>query len=123
MFGNNLAYLRKRKKLNQEELAKAIGVAKPTLSSYEQNKRMPDMDIQGKIADYFGVSLDYLHDRVTKPDGASDEDVLDIEKAIHDNVAMLYGGITLDEEDKQKLEETLRLVFWDKIKERKNNKD
>jgi transcriptional regulator with XRE-family HTH domain len=123
MLGNNLAYLRKRKKLSQEELAKIIGVAKPTLSSYEQNKRMPDMDIQGKIADYFGVSLDYLHDRIAKPNGATDEDVLDIEEAIRDNVSMLYGGIKLDEEDKQKLEQTLRLVFWDKIKEKKRKKE
>jgi len=39
------------------------------------------------------------------------------------NVVMMYGGIRLDEEDKQKLEQMLRLVFWDKIKEKKSKRE
>lgn len=63
MFGDNLLKLRKQKKLTQNEIAEILGVARTTYSSYEQNRRMPDAEIQIKIADYFDVSLDYLHDR------------------------------------------------------------
>lgn len=63
MFGQILTELRKQKRLTQEEMAKIIGVARTTYSSYEQGRRTPDVDVQNKIADYFGVTLDYLHGR------------------------------------------------------------
>ncbi|MCD1849695.1 helix-turn-helix domain-containing protein [Listeria monocytogenes] len=66
MFGENLMKLRKANNLTQEELAKKLGVARTTYSSYEQNRRMPDIDVQNKIADLFEVSLDYLHGRTDK---------------------------------------------------------
>lgn len=63
MFGDILMKLRKSKNLTQSDIAKILGVARTTYSSYEQNRRMPDAEIQIKIADYFDVSLDYLHGR------------------------------------------------------------
>ncbi|MCX08422.1 XRE family transcriptional regulator [Listeria monocytogenes] len=63
MFGDTLMKLRKSKNLTQSDIAKILGVARTTYSSYEQNRRMPDAEIQIKIADYFDVSLDYLHGR------------------------------------------------------------
>ncbi|MBC9808149.1 helix-turn-helix domain-containing protein [Carnobacterium maltaromaticum] len=63
MFGDKLKTLRKSKKLTQEQLANLLGVARTTYSSYEQGRRMPDADIQNKIAELFNVSLDYLHGR------------------------------------------------------------
>ncbi|MFR4285576.1 MAG: helix-turn-helix domain-containing protein [Enterococcus italicus] len=63
MFGHRLMDLRKQKKLTQAEMADILGVARTTYSSYEQGRRTPDVDIQNKIADYFKVSLDYLHGR------------------------------------------------------------
>lgn len=63
MFGDLLMKLRKSKNLTQSDIAKILGVARTTYSSYEQNRRMPDAEIQIKIADYFDVSLDYLHGR------------------------------------------------------------
>lgn len=64
MFSQRLKELRKAKKnLTQLQMANFLGVAKTTYASYEQGKRMPDSQIQNKIADFFGVSLDYLHGR------------------------------------------------------------
>lgn len=63
MFSNNLKRLRKSKKLTQIQLAEKLGVAKTTLASYEQGRRMPDIEIQNKLADIFDVSLDQLHGR------------------------------------------------------------
>ncbi|MGX2947167.1 helix-turn-helix domain-containing protein [Enterococcus alishanensis] len=67
MFGKRLKELRKEKShLTQLDMAKYLGVAKTTYASYEQGKRTPDVEIQNKIADYFDVTLDYLHGREQK---------------------------------------------------------
>lgn len=67
MFNENLKMLRKQKShLTQSDMAHYLGIAKTTYASYEQGKRTPDIDIQNKIADYFGVTLDYLHGRENK---------------------------------------------------------
>ena len=61
-FYKNLRTLRKNKKhLTQLDMAKYLNIAKTTYASYEQGKRMPDINIQKQLADYFGVTLDYLH--------------------------------------------------------------
>ena len=65
MFAERLKKLRKEKPhLTQQNMADILGIAKTTYASYEQGKRTPDTDIQNKIADYFVVSLDYLHGRI-----------------------------------------------------------
>lgn len=72
MFSNNLKRLRKSKKLTQIQLAKKLGVAKTTLASYEQGRRMPDIEIQNKLADIFDVSLDQLHGRTSQQENEND---------------------------------------------------
>lgn len=67
MFAQRLKELRKRTpSLTQLDMAKKLGIAKTTYASYEQGKRTPDIETQNKIADFFDVSLDYLHGRDQK---------------------------------------------------------
>lgn len=63
MFPQKLIELRKKRRITQADMAKILGVARTTYSSYEQGRRSPDDETQKKIADYFGVTLDYLHGR------------------------------------------------------------
>lgn len=95
MFAERLKELRKSKPhLTQQKMADILGVAKTTYASYEQGKRTPDTDLQNAIADYFGVTLDYLHGRSDSKeetpslvaahldDDVSEEDMEDILKYI-----------------------------------------
>ncbi|GAA2943695.1 helix-turn-helix domain-containing protein [Enterococcus raffinosus] len=67
MFAQQLKKLRKRTPhLTQMDMAKELGVAKTTYASYEQGKRTPDIEMQNRIADFFNVTLDYLHGREQK---------------------------------------------------------
>jgi transcriptional regulator with XRE-family HTH domain len=59
-FGDRLRDLRERKQLSQNELSKVFGLTASTISQYEANKRKPDSEILKGIAEYFGVSIDYL---------------------------------------------------------------
>ena len=55
-----LKELRKSKGISLKELGNVIGVAESTMSLYENGKREPDYETLLKIAEYFGVTVDYL---------------------------------------------------------------
>lgn len=61
-FGDNLRTLIEERNLTQKELAKQLNLAPSTMGSYVQNTREPDFNTLKMIADYFGVSTDYLLD-------------------------------------------------------------
>ena len=47
--------LRKKAGIQQKELAISIGVAQPTISEWESNKKDPSGDRLKKLAEFFGV--------------------------------------------------------------------
>lgn len=55
-----LRELREQRRLNQEGLAMKLNVSQSTISAYEVGERVPDLETLIAIADFFGVSLDYL---------------------------------------------------------------
>ncbi len=59
-IGNRIRKFRTESGLKQKEMADKIGVDRTSLSSYENNKRVPDIFILCRIADVFGISLDNL---------------------------------------------------------------
>ena len=59
-FSNRLISLRKEHGLTQEELAKIIKKTRSSVSGYETEGKEPDMETICLMADYFGVSSDYL---------------------------------------------------------------
>ena len=60
MKGNRLKLLRDEKGLTQEDLAKIIDVSPSAIGMYERDEREPNDDLTLKLADYFGVSTDYI---------------------------------------------------------------
>ena len=59
--------LRKAKKLTQQRLAIELNMNQNTLSRYETGERQADYQTLILIADYFGVSIDYLLERTDNP--------------------------------------------------------
>ena len=59
-FGLRLRELRELHKLSQEQLGKKVDRSKSVISNYENNIKMPSVDILTKMACIFHVSLDYL---------------------------------------------------------------
>jgi len=57
---NRLKELRLKSGINQKELCKLIGLEYQNYNKYELNKNEPNIETLIKIADFYGVSLDYL---------------------------------------------------------------
>ncbi|EHQ8834537.1 helix-turn-helix transcriptional regulator [Enterococcus faecalis] len=65
-FTERLKELRKKNKLTQEELAKALGISRDVYANWENGRAKPDFLQLSNIADYFDTSIDYLVGRVDK---------------------------------------------------------
>lgn len=64
----NLRKLRKERRLTQSELQAAVGVDRTLISKYETGERVPPVDVLVALADYYGVSVDYILRRTDKPE-------------------------------------------------------
>lgn len=57
---NKVELLRKEKGLNQEDFAKAIRVSRQTVSSIENGKYNPSLELAFMIADFFGKTIEEI---------------------------------------------------------------
>lgn len=62
-----LKELRKTKGISQDEVANALGITLRTYQNYEYGQREPNIEMINKIADFFGVTTDYLLGREPQP--------------------------------------------------------
>ena len=60
MIGDRIKALRNQKKVTQETLAKHLFISPQAVSRWEQGLAVPDTAILVPLADFFGVSVDYL---------------------------------------------------------------
>ena len=65
---NNLRKLRKERGLTQIGLQMKTGIEQALLSKYETGERIPTTDALIILADFYGVSIDYILCRTEKPE-------------------------------------------------------
>ena len=65
MFRIRLKEEREKRKLTQSKLAEALHLSQSTIGNWEAGKREPEYPTLLLLADYFGVSVDYLLGRET----------------------------------------------------------
>ena len=59
-FGHRLLALRKQKNWSQPELGKKVGTSGAIIGRYERSEITPSIEVAKKLADTFGVTLDFL---------------------------------------------------------------
>ena len=59
-FSQNLIFLRRDRNLTQPQLAKAINVSNAVVSFWENGKNEPKVSYIKKLANFFGVTTDFL---------------------------------------------------------------
>ena len=87
IFAERLRELRKGRGLTQKELGGQTGLAKAVVSKYETGMGYPSFDILIRIAQFFGVSTDYLL-------GASRNKTLDVSGLTESQIRALQLLIT-----------------------------
>ena len=65
-FQERMLQLRRTARITQDELAEYIGYSSNAVQNWERGKSTPTIDAAGKLADFFGVSIDYLTGRTNK---------------------------------------------------------
>ncbi|MBV1817298.1 helix-turn-helix transcriptional regulator [Bacteroidales bacterium MSK.15.36] len=98
-FSERMKALRKEKDITLEELSEILGTTKATLSRYENNLRIPNVDFIDELANFFNVSTDYLLGR-TDIKNPSDE----ISNAVEDDPELIeFWNESKEREDLQLL--------------------
>lgn len=59
-FGNIISYLRKEKGITQKQASEDLGISQALLSHYEKGIRECSLEFVVTLAEYYGVSCDYL---------------------------------------------------------------
>lgn len=96
MFSNHITELRKQRGLTQQEAAEKLQLARSTYVGYEIGKREPTFQTLIHIADFYGVSTDYLlgHHSIERQQTSLDIPPAmqaQIEKAINERNAKLIS--------------------------------
>lgn len=60
IIGENLTFLRKKAGFTQLELGEKFNYSDKTVSKWEQGSVLPSVDVLKEIADFYGVSVDYI---------------------------------------------------------------
>lgn len=84
-FAEIFKYLRLREGLTQKEMADRLGIAKSTVSMYENGNREPDFELLEQIADYFNVDMNFLLGKDKDERYFLDEKTTQIAQEIFDN--------------------------------------
>lgn len=65
-FPAKLRVLREQRRLSRHALSELCGLSRNVIGMYERGEKAPSVDALVSLADYFGVSVDYLLGREKK---------------------------------------------------------
>lgn len=95
-IASNLKFLRKKKKITQQQFADLMEIKRASVGAYEENRAEPKYELLKKIAEFYGLSMDELaHDVI-------DENWRPAHKGNASNLRVL--SVTIDSNDKENIE-------------------
>ncbi|MBR4943447.1 MAG: helix-turn-helix transcriptional regulator [Clostridia bacterium] len=87
-LNENIKALRQQRGLSQVDFAKRLCVTKQCVSNWENDNVLPSIEMLEKIADFFGVTTDFLLGRSAScpidGEGLTEEQVLHIRLLVED---------------------------------------
>lgn len=112
--GNRIFALRKEKKITQKQLADFLNLSPGTVSNYENGVHSIDLETVDKLADFFGVTTDFLLGRTTY---RCSPELLD--SYIHKDLVLREIAdvmLTLDPESRNQIVEFARFLAYQRKK-------
>ncbi len=108
--------IRNSKGLKDSNVASGTGIGKSTFSDWKSGRSQPKQDKLQKIADFLGVSLEYLttgKEKEWEPT-FTEKDERDVQKelektlnALQNDTGLMFDGEVLDDETRELLEASL----------------
>ena len=108
-YGDRLRMLRDKVGLSQKDLTDRLSINRSTYARYETSSTQPDYDTLNKLADFFGVTTDYLLGRSDQKTSSDDYEI--------ETIAAHHDGEEWTEEE---LEEIAR--FKEFVRMKRGNK-
>lgn len=138
-FGSYLKQLREERGWSMNQLAKAAEISGSQISRIENGLRgVPKPQTIRKIADALEGSYEELMKQagylegehsiqksgedMQVPEWATYKDKRDFKKMLEDDGELMFDGIPLDQEDKQRIKDVLTGLFWEAKQMNKRNK-
>ena len=107
MLRFRLKELRAREGITQEQLAEAIGVERSSIGKYEGKQAIvPSVDVLKSLADYFGVTVDFLlgRGRLYESDSQSQPGTLTVAESADDYMLTAFNRKEFDGLTKAEIE-------------------
>lgn len=118
-FRKNLRRLRESKGYSLRQLSYKSGVSFGQISKIEQGTRgTPKPETIEKLAKGLGVSYDYLMELAGYIEPDKPNTPVELTEFLR-SANVLFHGQPLSEEDKERVEEVLRLIFFDALDRKK----
>ncbi|MCR8633441.1 helix-turn-helix domain-containing protein [Paenibacillus radicis (ex Xue et al. 2023)] len=123
-IGKVLTELRSKKNLTQDQMADALGVKRPRYNAWENDISKPDLQMIDKIAEYHKITVDYILGRESNlgtpvPTWATSRDKRDFKQLLEEDPEIMFDGVPLDQEDREKVLKVMEAIFWDAKKKNK----
>lgn len=128
-FGMLLRKLREQKGMSINQLAETAGISNSQISRMENGVRgVPKAPTIRKLAEALGIpygelmtAAGYLEgtggisaqEAVQAPEWATYKDKRDFKKMLEEDGELMFDGIPLDEEDRQRIKDVLTGLFWE----------
>lgn len=119
-MANRIRELRKEKGLSGPKLAEMLNITPTYLYELELEKKRLGSELALNLADIFGVTLDYLLSRSDKneslaplPDWATSKDKRDFKKMLEEDEPVMFDGVPVNDEDREKIKRVMEAMFWD----------
>ena len=105
---NNLSFLRKQKKITQDQLASMLGVGRSAIGNWETSYRTPDLYDIARLSKIFGVSAD---DLIKKDLEAEHYNIKKYTKSeVKEKVTHIVSNSELEENKKQMIINMIEVV-------------
>lgn len=111
-IGDRIKKLREKNGLMQQDVCNTLDIEQSTLANYENNRRVPKTDILIKIANYYGVSLDFLVGMTDNRFNSYKGCLKDLNKFLQQS-EIIFDGDTykLTDEDRDLILKALEVAF------------
>ena len=119
-FAKRLIALREAKGWSQYDIAERLNIKRPRYNAWEQGLSKPRADLLNNLAALLEVSTDYLlsgdqgaGSEPPTPEWATAKDKRDLKRIIEDEAPLMFDGMPIEGDSKQRIIDILTGLFWE----------